>query len=55
VPCKNIFTTFKCLVVVAQRGTRLFASLFSFEAWASAGGETGICPPLEIGTKNQNY
>jgi len=24
-------------------------------AWASAGGKTGICPPLEIGIMNQFF
>jgi len=25
------------------------------KAWASAGGETGICPPLEIKIRTKNF
>jgi len=31
------------------------AMLRILQTWASAGGETDICPPLEIETKKQKF
>ena len=51
----NIQVPCYCCVTWYETRTTFFASLFSLETWASAGGKTGICPPLEIGTKNQKF
>jgi len=51
----NIQVLCYCCVTWYETRTTFFASLFSLETWASAGGKTGICPPLEIGTKNQKF